>query len=354
MPTYKETQVTFTTPPEYIEHANAFFKAYNSLIVVSCPEQKIKDLKPKAERICRFCGKGAVETTFRTNAHVFPEFLGNRYLVSDFECDECNNKFGREYENDLANFLGPILLIQGINGKDGIGKFRGADKKLKAQPTALGSRPVIQIAREDVTDDSMILDDETGKGSISYVKNSYVPLRVYKALLKIALSCLPEDQLLNYKLAFKYLLDAEDEKIVTGIQTVFTYQTHMFFGHRSPMAFLYQKRDVNEKIPTHTIVIYFANQMYQLFLPFHKDDIRLIYNKPGIEVHICPPFFADWETAQSVKVVHNVFDFRSGEMVRKERQSMHFEVNVEDLKNAVVVDLNKFASESSTETLEEQ
>jgi hypothetical protein len=159
MPTYKETQITLSTPPKYIDHAEAFFKAYNSLVAVSCPEEKIKILKHKNDRVCQFCGKHSPDTTFRTDAHIFPEFLGNRYLVSDFECDQCNNKFGREYENDLANFLGPVLLMQGIRGKDGVGKFHGADKKLKAQPAALAGHPVIQIAREDVTDDSMTMNN---------------------------------------------------------------------------------------------------------------------------------------------------------------------------------------------------
>jgi hypothetical protein len=59
--------------------------------IVLCPTESIKrTLKPRRERVCRFCGLGADKTKFNKDAHAIPELLGNKHLLSDSECDACN------------------------------------------------------------------------------------------------------------------------------------------------------------------------------------------------------------------------------------------------------------------------
>ena len=40
--------------------------------------------------------------SFRQEAHAIPEALGNKTLFVSYECDRCNNSFGRGIENDLG------------------------------------------------------------------------------------------------------------------------------------------------------------------------------------------------------------------------------------------------------------
>ena len=44
-------------------------------------------LGDKANRQCRFCEKRSPEVTFRKKAHAIPELLGNKSLITYYECD---------------------------------------------------------------------------------------------------------------------------------------------------------------------------------------------------------------------------------------------------------------------------
>lgn len=108
--------ITFKFLPEDREYANAFFSKYyfHSIDFVTIEPTKI--LKPKNVRICRFCNKKSPDVFFENEAHLFPEFLGNKFSVSDFECDVCNKKFGK-LEKQLSNFIGPFITLNGTRGK---------------------------------------------------------------------------------------------------------------------------------------------------------------------------------------------------------------------------------------------
>jgi hypothetical protein len=68
---------------------------------------------------CRFCDKRSPEVTFRLDAHAIPESLGNKGLFSAYECDICNQFFGKGIENDFGNWSKPIRTFARIRGKKG-------------------------------------------------------------------------------------------------------------------------------------------------------------------------------------------------------------------------------------------
>src|SRR5260221_3955200 len=55
----------------------------------------------KNNRVCRFCKRESSSTTFKSDAHLIPEMMGNKLLFSFYECDKCNSIFST-YENELA------------------------------------------------------------------------------------------------------------------------------------------------------------------------------------------------------------------------------------------------------------
>jgi hypothetical protein len=59
---------------------------------------------------CRFCGGKPPEKTFRKRAHAVSELLGNKIMVSLYECDDCNKRFSR-FEDDLAKMTLPARSI---------------------------------------------------------------------------------------------------------------------------------------------------------------------------------------------------------------------------------------------------
>lgn len=79
--------------------------------------------------VCRFCGENE-KSKFKKDAHIIPESLGNRFLISNFECDICNEKFS-VYEDALNKFIGPIRTLGFVKGKSKKGKRIPKFKNLK-------------------------------------------------------------------------------------------------------------------------------------------------------------------------------------------------------------------------------
>ena len=85
----------------------------------------------KSKRICRFCSKSYPEVSFKKVAHSISEALGNKKIITNEECDTCNEKFGKGIENDLILFLDFFRIFFGVKGKKGFQNLRG--RTLKSQ-----------------------------------------------------------------------------------------------------------------------------------------------------------------------------------------------------------------------------
>jgi hypothetical protein len=46
--------------------------------------------------------------------------LGNKSVESTYECDACNEIFGKGIENDLGNWSKPMRTLARIRGKSGV------------------------------------------------------------------------------------------------------------------------------------------------------------------------------------------------------------------------------------------
>ena len=85
-----------------IEEALSFYTSfYDSVGSWTLLPGKIEPIlgKNEAQR-CRFCGGYSPGVSFQQQAHAIPEALGNKTLFTSYECDNCNQKFGRGIEND--------------------------------------------------------------------------------------------------------------------------------------------------------------------------------------------------------------------------------------------------------------
>lgn len=180
--------------PAYLAEAKAFFALYDLVDIILPFEQDHSKLLPRRQRTCRFCQKSYPDVKFKKKAHLISEFLGNKDFYSDFECDNCNEFFGRHFENDLANYLGISRTISGTKGKEGIPGFTAPGKMIKAGEHKEAGEGAIIISREDSENGSIVVDKETGTLTVTAVRNSFVPIKVYKNFLKIALSLLIKKQ----------------------------------------------------------------------------------------------------------------------------------------------------------------
>lgn len=323
-------------PESYIEQHNLFFGAYQLKEVIACGAIEDTQLKSKLQRVCRFCCKKYPEVTFRQEAHRIPEMLGNKKMLSDFECDSCNEIF-KKYENDLANFLGPSRAIQGIQGKKGSPKFVNPDKNMrieKSHTDFLGE--VLSIGGNEMGENPI---NNLNTNSVSFTKHSYVPLRAYKAVLKMALSCLSETDIINYDITKKYLLSNKLDNNVGGCAHIYAYQIPFGMGYESPNIFLFEKKKNELELPSHIFLIYFGNLIYQIFLPLHRKDLHL-YNGKTLTLYWCPPLYPDLDFIKNTNILSCNFDMNGTTIIKGEKEILNYEIPNDAKENSILYNLN--------------
>lgn len=96
------------------------FNGYTKLVVFkNIEKQSIQEVHgqniPRSERKCIFCGNENAK--FTKVAHAVSETIGNKSPISHFECDECNQNFGKMFEEDLGKYMLPYKIITKTFGK---------------------------------------------------------------------------------------------------------------------------------------------------------------------------------------------------------------------------------------------
>lgn len=266
---------------------NSLFHRAYYLINVLTPKEKVI-LGSSKEKVCRFCGKNSKMTSFKKKAHIIPEFMGNKYAFSNYECDICNEYFGR-LEDSLSNFAGIINSLSTIKGKKGYPKFKGNKEDLEV--FAKNDKSVIVRSTNVNQSESFIYDKKKQRIFIDVNQPGYIPLDVYKSLVKIGLCLLDEKKILNYTKTISWL--KETNKLNPEFDFFFTVFRKIGGEKRflEPLAFLYEKRNSNQlkNFPHHILIIVYGIIQYQIFLPFNENDNHLSKEKEiffPIEEHL--------------------------------------------------------------------
>lgn len=319
----------------YIEYAKMFWERYRAFEVVFSEDKRYA--KPKRSdregRICRFCGKHYPNVKFDHDAHLFPQSIGNTSLYSRFECNGCNHTFGK-FESEIANFLGISRSILGLRKPS---KAPGASAKTIVAKSRIfvDDNIVIVGFRENDTDITFEDNQESNarKVTIPYTKGGYIPLNVYKAFLKSALSILSDKEVKdNYKTALQLL---KGEIVLKTGAFVTEFKLPFYFNYL-PHAYIFQKIDHNDPIPTHVVAFYFENRIIYFPMPMHNNDLHL--NKTKIEIPICPPFFYDLEQSKTTEISQITHDLFSSEKKTDDRENLVLIQNLDELNTAVAFD----------------
>ena len=322
----------------YSKALHALLNTYTIDVLAMSPAQKMPKLKPKEERKCRFCGLDGTQTKFNNEAHLLSKMLGNRHLLSDSECDVCNLKFS-EYETDLSYFLGISRTILRVRGrKNKVPDFHSIDKLLSARQEEFnGITDGIKIERQGTDNDAFRIFDDEGRAEITTHKQPYVPARVYKAFLKMAISALPEDQLENYERAIKILMsDAHDAKC-SWLYKLIHHQLPSNYAEPRPYCMVLRKLDPEGRRVSHQFYLRYQNHVYILLLPFHLEDILLgLYNEGQITTNLSPPLLFSAPAQSTAECVSEVRDLSSGEPYREE-EVLTFQMEPNAMKNAHII-----------------
>jgi hypothetical protein len=263
-----------------------FWKIYSLLN----DSASLPNLDNQEKTFCRFCKRDASATSMTEITHLLPELLGKNQIHTYEECNECNHVFS-DYESHLSNFVRPFITILGISGKRGVPAFRS--RSINSKPdsvtelvyAACGKRKLFVGEESDVT-----IDWENNTMSLLFRQPPYVPVKIYKALVKIGMSLLPRHFDPDCQHIYRWLL-SKDNDIDYVAGGFITTLTGAYWA--APSAELYQANHLHtkeEEYPEYTLILRFANQVLQIFLPFtdvmrreHKKDKRTLC------VNLLPP-----------------------------------------------------------------
>lgn len=259
----------------------------------------------KADRICRFCGGTTkTEARFDKEAHAIPAALGNKYLKIADECDECNQYFGDEIEPTLVELLNIQRVFLGIEA-------RGALPKIKF--------PGGQLFRDDAHDNLMVVvsdkisKDASGALTIQLTTGKPIsPQNFYRALSKIALSVIPENELPALAKTIRWVrygefADKPLPKIAAGVV--------MLPPNPSAQIALYIRKEPHPKMPHVVCEFRLGCYMYVYALPFSEldegdligffeaEDFKQTFRHYGLVPSWC---LQDYSGTQEIQVIQNI------------------------------------------------
>ncbi|PFC27710.1 HNH endonuclease [Bacillus thuringiensis] len=229
--------------------------------------------EPSSPRVCRFCGKSQNEVKFKKDAHAIPHMLGNQYLLSKDECDVCNQYFS-QLENDLGNYTLFIRSIQGQKGKRSYPKFKRNDIKVETvlheEKEELKKR--LKISNQ-LGSDRVKEHEETNSMIITGDQDSYTPIAVYKCLVKVALTILPDTQIKYFSETIKWILERDHSKGNPN-SDLLMFESLISPGFfESPYILLHLRKENSlTNLPYAICKIYFGYFMYQFYIPMCEED----------------------------------------------------------------------------------
>ncbi len=266
-------------------------------------------LGDKDSRKCRFCGKTKPEVSFRKEAHALPESIGNKSLFTYYECDTCNQAFGEGCENDFGNWSLPMRTMARIRGKSGIPTIKQGPNgawRVEEHPTGLS-------LSVDETE-AFYEDDETNKTLKLHLRRApYRPVMVVQAMIKMALSIMPEEQMLNFQQALDWIRPGSQlTAMAAPTPFLYTFISGPVASDAITVAVLTRQRD-ELVMPYSFLLLVYGHEMLQMAIPSIERD-RHHYGK-RMELQRFPCFRDEGGTAPG-NTVSMALPFYTTDVVR--------------------------------------
>lgn len=214
----------------------------------------------KSKRICRFCDKSSPQVTFKKVAHSISEALGNKKIITNDECDACNEKFGSGIENDLILFLNLFRNVFGIKGKNGVPKLKG--KNFEIENT--GKIEIKQILTDEEINDPNRDDFKLRLESTQNI----TPQNIYKTLSKYALSVIDRAQIVNFTETIKWINGTKNIDQLPKVAMLTSYD--LFTTH--PLLIVYLRKTDESKLPYAVAEFRFTFLTFVFIIPNSDKD----------------------------------------------------------------------------------
>ena len=230
-------------------------------------------LGDRENRVCRFCEKSDREVSFRLDAHAIPEALGNKSLFTYYECDSCNQFFGCGIENDLGNWSKPSRTFSRIVGKNGVPTLKkgGTGEGWRIEHKTTGFH-----VKQYENDPIFTLDEEKKQIRFELKRDTYTPVAVLKAFVKIGLTLLPVEELPSFRESMAWIRDPDHTKgFVEASPILCTFRPGPMPRDLVGVILLRRKALVTD-LPYAFLVLTYGNHAFQVVLPSPKQDKNIV------------------------------------------------------------------------------
>lgn len=290
-------------------HFNQFFKSYQlTKYISSSNEQEIigNETQPK----CRICGENSLDK-FERKAHVIPQLFGRANIISKLECDVCNDKFSK-YETDLGSLTLSDRVILGQKKKKHKKKsgYYPVYKKNGTRISKLTTKEFESIIPEEFKkfenienailintkdEECRIIKEDDNELTVEFETPSYIPINAFRALAKVYLILEDEKELHELTYFRKWLDSTETPHPKSG----FYYHLYTFRLEKQILFFEFPEvwiftriedssQNDNDPLFNKTMVIFFGNRIYQIFIPMTVTNLKELAQKKNLRCILFP------------------------------------------------------------------
>lgn len=237
---------------------------------IDAANQEKRVLTGPNPRRCRFCDQGAPSVTFRDVAHAVPESIGNRRLISEYECDACNRFFGSGIENHFGNWSKPYRLIGGRSGKKGIPTLKGGGSS-GWRIERMGNRFEI-VAGENEGIRPFTTSENHRVVTLDLPRDPYVPIDVLKTFVKMALSVMPEGEFAHFRETRDWLMDRKSNGDFVHMPSAEWLVATSTPADSFAIHLLTRRPEAPERVPYAFLLLSYGVQRFQINIPCPARD----------------------------------------------------------------------------------
>ena len=265
--------------------------------------QQVKIGEPdKSKRRCRFCGKMMPDVSYGKVAHTISEALGNKSIITNDECDKCNEDLGKEVEQDLIVYLSPLRTFMSVTGKNG--KVKIKDDSFAFYEDGPRQLKIDLFDKDDPEMKHWNVERDGDNFKVTFTHPQMVNTQdVYRAVAKYAIGIMDDAQLPHFQDTIRWI---KKEISATDLPRLCFFLDQNPGKEGKPCVTVFFRKNDDRSLPYSYVELQMSGVVIFAILPFCDQDDRTFSKKE------------DWKHTMDVLKIYNKMPFLKGIIPNKD------------------------------------